>query len=1589
MGVVYRAVDTRTGGLVAIKTMHDISDSRTVEMFKKEWHVLAQLCHPNIVAIRDVDEVEENGVRKPCFIMPLLPGVTLAALIKSSSRRLTVEKIVGMLCQVCSGLEAAHKSGLIHRDLKPSNIFVMEDDTAMLIDFGLVHSADSKSVTGYKGTWEYMAPEQTDGKNPTVASDIFSLGVVAYEALTGRKPFRRDSLGETVEAVRTVIPPAVSEINPKVSQLLSKVVHKAIAKQPMHRYASAREFAETLQKAYQNQPIASFDSSRILPRIERARRAFEKDDPVFASEILTELEAEGNVDPEITLLRAQIDEAVKQKRIRQLLESARTRSEQDEIPLALEKLREVLELDKDNSEASSMRRRIEEQVNRQQISDWMKLARQHLQLQDFGEARQALQEVLAIRYDDPEALQLRVEIDAQEKEAVKARAEKEQLYGSALKAYQGGEMSTALSKLEKILEVSRRTPGATIPERDAVYQNFYNRVRTERDSIDKAYEDGRRFLNEKEFQKALETCDQMLEKYPRSAQFKALKLEAERSESQERSTYIAEIAKSAESEPDLNRRVNIFEEACQRYPAEAQFQQSLRLTCEQRDLVQSISAKARQYEEHTQFTDAIGQWKILRNIHPQYPGLDVEIGQLEKRRALQVLEEKKARFVEQIDDAIENASYAKARQLALEALAEFPQDSELIVLEKTARQGLEGTQEAERLLTEGRRLHAAGHLEDATKLVQRALKLDERNPGMRGTLVGWLVERANSLLEEDWRSAESLALEALDLDEHHPGVKRLRMQISEAKRKDFVQQCLGDVRELQRAGDMRGAWKRLGEGLSLYPDEPRLLSLQNSLQPKEKRSTASNPLPVVAPPEKFESIPAAPPDPVSSTIAVDGLTDLYGNSIGGTVVDSRIAQPALESALKPVKQPIATPPVPLEPPRPSALAVWLGSLKAVAETATSRLRTTSTTFIPPSRRMKVWGAGIGVAVLLSGVVVSLLAHRKPTPPQTLPTSEVVVPITLSPSDATLALDGKTQTARTLRLRPDKKYDVTVSKLGFEPLTRRDLAPDKNGWKFALDPSPVHLQILTSEQSGKILLDSKEIGNLEQGGVLDAQLPADSGDHTLTATSQAGELFHVKFSVAPGQSPKITPLETRDLIAASSLGNDATVFGGAQGKVSLNLPGKAPVALSPAGTNIKFDAADIDQTVMTISDNRRHEDLPLPHGNAPTLFIALKANPNIGTATIITSVQNAILLFDGRPRKAKKPGYWQISASAGSHKLKLTADGYAEEERTLQIEKGKDANQTIEMTAASSAFSVDGGMAGAEVLIDNASVGTLDASGSLHTAVGPGPHQISIRKAGFEVATLQRSFAPGRPFILMGRDIPMKPFGTLNFAVEPARAIVQYRRADETNWRAGEAAGTVKVAAGSYEISVTAEKYEPKTIQVNVTAGIAAQASVHLVATATPKPPPAVRSTKDFFARPGELQAPVDNWYTGKTNAFLTLKPAEKYTFTFLDPGKIPVKHKPKRLEWRVSIYPDAEISYELDAHELTRRVKADSRVPKTAAKVNVSDGQSAYSVVVTLEPHGVKITKADGSMVDEFTDSRYDWPHAAISIKGDAFFVVR
>ena len=563
MGIVYKAYDTVTKRFVALKTMWGDADPAALELFEREWTVLARLSHPNIVDILDTGEWRENGLRKPYFVMPLLPGATLDRIIKTSSQRLTVERTVEIMGQACRGLQAAHDQGLIHRDLKPSNIFVMDDDTVKIIDFGVVHLADARSATGLKGTLQYMAPEQLEMKPASPMSDIFSLGVVCYEALTGRKPFSRKTENEVVDAIRTQIPPSASEINAGVNQMISRTVHKAMAKQPWHRFSNAREFGDTLQKAMRNEPIERFDRAKIQPRIERVKKAYGEGDHQFAMEILTELESEGHIDPDMSVLRIQIEQAGRQKTIRQLLESARTRMEEEEYPLALQKIADVLSIDSTNLDALGLKAQIDRQRSQNQIENWFRLVREHRANNLYTQARQGLQEILKLDSSNTQARTMLAEIDHSEQEAIKVREEKQRLYESALSSYRGGEISTALSKLERVLAINDRTAtNSNTPDLDAQCQSLYNQVRSERDAARNAYAEGRRYLVDRNVIRALEICDEYLQKHPGDPMFQALRLEAEEYQRQERSAAIAEVNKRRRIRARPRQKIQHHQRSC-------------------------------------------------------------------------------------------------------------------------------------------------------------------------------------------------------------------------------------------------------------------------------------------------------------------------------------------------------------------------------------------------------------------------------------------------------------------------------------------------------------------------------------------------------------------------------------------------------------------------------------------------------------------------------------------------------------------------------------------------------------------------------------------------------------------------------------------------------------------------------------------------------------------------------------------------------------------------------------------------------------------------------------------------------------------
>ena len=814
MGVVYKAYDSVLRREVAIKTLLDVSDAEALELFHREYEVLAHINHPNIVEIIDIGEFEVEGAMKPYFIMPLLPGSSLGQLIKTASQRLSVERTVDIISQTCRGLQAAHEKGLVHRDIKPTNIIVLEDDSVKIIDFGMAHVADSRSRTGLKGTLLYMAPEQVAMKPATPVSDIFAVGVVAFEALTRRRPFEAATDHDIVQAIVNYIPPPASDLNPAVSPSVARVIHKAMAKQPYHRFQTARELAETLQRALRNEPIEIFDLARIRPRVERAAKAYEQADYQFAAEILGELEAEGHIDHEMAVLRLKVDQALRQKRIQQLLESARTRMEGQEYPLALQKVQEALDLDATHAGALGLKSDIEEKRSAGKLEDWLNLARQHMANHAYGHAREALQNAQQLKPKDSRVVQLLNEVDWQEKEYQSIHAEKSQHYHAAVEAWSRGEVSEALSKLQRVLELDERAPDTSVPERAASYESLYNEVRSEHDAMNRAYAEARRLLAEGKLSSALSVCEKYLAKYPGHALFQAVKFDIEEKQRQELSTRIAEIDRRVEAEPNLDKRVDILKEALQLNPGEPHFERALRLTREKRDLVNSIVAKARLHEERAQFTEAQAQWEILRTIYSQYPGLSFEIDRLGKRREQQARAEAKVRWVKQIDQQIAAGDYDRALDLLRQAGKEFPDDAELAELEKLIQGGKDRLAEALRLLAEGQELVAGGPLRGRSgSLAQRS------SPGW--TQFGGATRASGGpggtcAAATRNRLARRRALAVKRLSNSTPATvwpRALRTLAQDRKREESIQLCVTQARRAQAQGDTGGALTQVQGGV--------------------------------------------------------------------------------------------------------------------------------------------------------------------------------------------------------------------------------------------------------------------------------------------------------------------------------------------------------------------------------------------------------------------------------------------------------------------------------------------------------------------------------------------------------------------------------------------------------------------------------------------------------------------------------------------------------------------------------------------------------------------------------------------------------
>jgi serine/threonine protein kinase/tetratricopeptide (TPR) repeat protein len=265
MGTVYRAVDTKVGEEIAIKTIRPEigTDQTSLERFKNELKLARKIVHKNVGRVYDLNEVRGRFY----ITLEYVRGEDLKTFIRSSGQ-MAVGTSLRITRQVAEGLAEAHALGVVHRDLKPANIMIDRDGNARIMDFGIARLVGAKGLTGGNviiGTPEYMSPEQVDGRETGPESDLYSLGIVLFEMLTGRVPFDGETPLSVAVKQKSSPPPDPSAINPQVPEDLNRIILRCLEKSKEKRYRSAGELLADLEKVQKSQPAVSSQTAVRRP----------------------------------------------------------------------------------------------------------------------------------------------------------------------------------------------------------------------------------------------------------------------------------------------------------------------------------------------------------------------------------------------------------------------------------------------------------------------------------------------------------------------------------------------------------------------------------------------------------------------------------------------------------------------------------------------------------------------------------------------------------------------------------------------------------------------------------------------------------------------------------------------------------------------------------------------------------------------------------------------------------------------------------------------------------------------------------------------------------------------------------------------------------------------------------------------------------------------------------------------------------------------------------------------------------------------------------------------------------------------------
>jgi hypothetical protein len=1215
----------------------------------------------------------------------------------------------------------------------------------------------------------------------------------------------------------------------------------------------------------------------------------------------------------------------------QLLDAARARFEEEEDPLALQKLQEALQIEPDNSTALALKSKIENRRSEKQIEGWYRLARQHIDNHAYPHAREALQNVLQLRPREARALQLLADVDRQEQDYKKLRQEKEQIHRAAMDAWQKGDVSSALAKLGVVLELDRRAPDTMNRESGASYQSFYNEVRSEHDAMNTAYAETRKHLADRNFAKARALCQDYLAKYPTNAIFQALHYDIEEQQRQELSALIASVDRQVEAEPDLEKRVNILREALDAHPDELHFERALRLVQDKRDLVNSIVARAHLHEEQSAFGDALNDWEILRTIYSQYPGLKFEVERLQKRRDQQVRIEAKSKLIEQVDSCLHAADYARAFELLQSASAEYPNDTELQELEKLAQQGVQRKTEAQRLMTEGQDLFGQQKFSEGIQLLRQAYELDENNSLSRAVLANALVEQAHAIVETDWQEADKLSREAFELNPSHPMAKTLRTQILDQKRESFVSDCVSQARKLQASGDLAAALSRAEEGLATYPREPRLIQIQETVQRDlhaQKRQARRRDL---------EELRRMESDAASAT-ATDARQTLAART--RELVEKYADDGELLSSANVVLQKLNLPQV--STPGTSA------DEGAVSATMTFAAPPTLDGAPAPSSAAKPSEPAAAPPVAPNAVRPSVTKTSTPAPdakssPQVASTQPKVAPAPPKKAPPQRAGSGKLigiGAALVLLLIVwffirGHKQSTVAPPAAEQPQPQPVSTPPATA---PAEPLLAALKLSSDTGSGKVSFDDSAATELQ-----DAQWTLDkiaSGSHTLKFDSPKGNASF-SFSTDTGALPIVkTPIAAKGVLAVvvSSMGDRIHVYS-SESTAKFMLNGQSPVAVATDG--IDLPSVGVGAHELTLVQGTDQYKLPIEVESSPALAVFLESGQNVGTLVIISGQDKAKVTLNGKVlTQSTRNGRLRIpNLEPKDYTVRVSKDGFEDAaEQKIRIRKGEEARLVFNLLpmARMASLSIHGAAAGTTVFIDQIGAGSVQSDGSYSfSSVAPGDHVIELRKDKFKPRQIKKHFVAGSAVALVASDVALEAApAELKITFAPSDAQVTLSKGSDPPIKLASGAST-SLAAGTYTLSARATDNFTRTATLEVTAGQSRSLDLQLA-------PSGMSKWDDATSWKQEKGA-----YTRKGGDFV-LYGVSPTSGTFIFSAMLTKGH---RLQWMLQ-YSDAN-NYDLsqlDENNFYRTIIRNGQKTNELKFPHKSDKKSFHTIQIKVTP---------------------------------------